>query len=141
MYKNTKEFFIPVVSLLVISLLIVLFFFPEPQSLWGFIKMVCGTAIGLVALMFLLVVVYESCADVFKDLFGKKSGYTIDPADIEELTIQHAINPDHPSLEPYKKAFEEAYVDGLEKEVERLEEENKKLKEGTNQTDEDQEHG
>lgn len=136
-----KEFFIPVVSLLVISLLIVLFLFPEHQSLWELVKTVGSIAVLLVAGMFFLVIIYEHCVDLFADLFGKKSGYTIDPADIEELTIQHAINPDHPSLEPYKKAFEEAYVDGLEKEVERLEEENKKLKENDNQTNEGREHG
>ena len=129
--SEIKYLSIQVAFYLTASLLIVRFFFPEPQSLWDFIIMVGSTTVGLVALMFFLVIVYEHCADLFKDLFGKKSGYTIDPADIEELTIQHAINPDHPSLEPYKKAFKEAYQDGLEKEIERLEEENKKLKENT----------
>lgn len=134
--SGIKYLSIQVAFYLTASLLIVLFLFPEPQSLWAFVKLVVSMAILLVAGMFMLVIIFEGFADAIKDLFGKKSGHTIDPTDIEELTIQHAINPDHPSLEPYKKAFKGAYQDGLERENERLEEENKKLKDAINETTE-----
>ena len=36
----------------------------------------------------------------------------------------YAMDPDHPKLRPLKKAVEQAYTEGVKKEVERLEEEN-----------------
>ena len=127
MWKFFKGIVFHILPVFVVASLVIMLIFPEIPPFLDFMQHAAVLTVVIYAVIGFVYYVYSEIKDTIQD----KSKYEIDILDSEEVMIQNAINPDHPSLRPIKKAFKQAHVDGLEKE-------NKKLTENTNDKENNQ---
>ena len=128
MWKFFKDMVLPLVPVFVVASVVILLFFPKIPTVFEFLQIAFILTVLLVLALSGIYYAYEGIKKLVKRVLNGKTVARWEIRDMEDIVLMHAIDPDHPGLRPFKKAYSE----GLEKEIELLEEENKKLRENTN---------